>query len=156
MRRVWLLGPVVVAGGLLLAATGASDAGPSDTEPGEGETVVVKRYRGGIPTMDGPPHGVAASIGGDGLHVTTYGSSTCPNVPIRVSSSGPQTIDVVVERDLGEGQEIDGRVAYASTDDLGPTTSVVDVPEGIDPDQPVSVVVSGDDRETRTVVVPAR
>ena len=46
-------------------------------------------------------------------------------------------------------------IAYVCTSDLGPTTSVVELPADIDPEAELTVVVSGDDRETRSVVVPA-
>ena len=88
------------------------------------------------------------------MSLTTYGSSSCPNVPVGVEVSGPQRLHVRVAEDHSESRSANDGIAYVCTDDLGPTTSVVELPEGIDPQAQLTIVVSGDDRETRSVVVP--
>jgi len=63
------------------------------------------------------------------LYVVTYGSGSCPSVPSALNSQGTLITGVFVEQmsaDVLEGGEL-GEVCSA---DLGPTTSVVKIPDG--------------------------
>ena len=63
------------------------------------------------------------------LYVVTYGSGSCPSVPSAFNSQGTLITGVFVEQmsaDVLEGGEL-GEVCSA---DLGPTTSVVEIPDG--------------------------
>ena len=63
------------------------------------------------------------------LYVVTYGSGSCPSVPSAFNSQGTLITGVYVEQmsaDVLEG----GELAEVCSADLGPTTSVVEIPEG--------------------------
>lgn len=83
-----------------------------------GDDLVIDQYRGGPP---GPGDGMESSalvmMDEGTIHVTTMGSSSCPSVPVDL---------VVVDGDIVV--TVDSDSEGACTADLGPTTSVVELP----------------------------
>jgi hypothetical protein len=67
------------------------------------------------------------------MYLVTYGSGSCPKLPTSVSASGSNQLTITTE----------ATSAGPCTMDFGPTTSVVDVPQGIDDTKPVQVTVDG-------------
>ena len=130
----------------LAAATGcASPQGP--LAPGH---VTDFPYREDPPLRLGEPAGPSQEVDpfaarptiswaedGAYLAVTAYGSSSCPNGPTDITVTGDQQLEI----DLGE--------LYPERDvctaDLGPTVTVVEVPEGITPDEPVTAVIGDEE-----------
>jgi hypothetical protein len=68
------------------------------------------------------------------ISVVTMGSSSCPNLPATVDAEGPHHL-IIKTKQHATGQ--------ACTADLGPTTSTVALPSGIDPSRPLRVEVDG-------------
>jgi hypothetical protein len=90
--------------------------------PAPGDVVRTDHFSGGrddIPD-DIPYADLELSWLSDGrLAVTTWGSSSCPMIPDRVLEEAGEVVLVV-----------EAAPADACTDDLGPTTSVIEVPVG--------------------------
>lgn len=67
------------------------------------------------------------------MYVVTFGSSSCPKVPTGVSASADNRLTVRA-KPISDGP---------CTMDISPTTSLVDVPAGIDDSKPVEVTIDG-------------
>jgi hypothetical protein len=67
------------------------------------------------------------------MYVVTFGSSSCPKVPTGVSASADNRLTVRA-KPISDGP---------CTMDIRPTTSLVDVPAGIDDSKPVEVTIDG-------------
>ncbi|MPQ96429.1 hypothetical protein GB931_00510 [Modestobacter sp. I12A-02628] len=93
------------------------DLGPSTARPGAGAEPEV-----------------AWVDGGAYLAVTAPGSSSCPVGPQRVEAEGQQLTVTLGPLYPGERD---------CTADLGPHVTVVEVPAGLDPDRPVTVLLDG-------------
>jgi len=76
-------------------------------------------------------HAVWAEAGR--MYVVTFGSSSCPKVPTGVSASADNRLTVRA-KPISDGP---------CTMDISPTTSLVDVPAGIDDSNPVEVTIDG-------------
>ena len=91
----------------------------------------------GLPSTVTPTDSSGQSIvgwsGAGRLYVVTFGSGSCPKLPTSVTATGSNQLTIVT------APSSDG----PCTMDFGPTTSVVDVPPGIDETKPVQVTVDG-------------
>jgi hypothetical protein len=138
-----LLPAVAVAGAV--AATGVAGCSSGTDGP---KSIAVTHYRGlpprAVPTLPPPPSGVSATWRGGRLHITTWGSGSCPAVPTRARARGAHAVEVTISADYGG----------VCTADLGPTTSVIEVPDGIAAAGPLTVTMRGGDRNPVTVTVP--
>jgi hypothetical protein len=85
---------------------------------------------------------VVRTADGDGLRVTTWGSSSCPRGPVGVTVTGRQEIRIELDF-LSPGRG-------ACSADLGPTTTGIEVLAGIAADEPLTVRLGDGD----PVVVP--
>ena len=118
-----------------------SDRPPDATPPPE----VILGYATGWPDGADEPQGQRpyATWGEEGtLLVVTWGTSRCPQLPVSVKVSDPQTVMI--------GTEL-YRPGGPCARDFVPTTAVVAIPEGVDRSATVRVRV--DDVETE---LPAR
>lgn len=140
-----------------LPTSSAGSAGPAGPgmepafETGVPDAVVsfsVDAPLGGGPPAGGGPAGrsdeIARSADGD-LLVTTWGSSTCPRMPVAVMAIDLTTIDVVtgvvrVDPLSGTGGAPENAVCAV---DVGPTTSTIRLPEGAAGSGALTVVVDG-------------
>lgn len=101
-------------------------AGPGDQLLGYDRPVVVLDQDGRV---------VAARVsGGDLVAITTWGSSSCPAVPVSWTVEGGAL--TVTTGPLRPGAEV-------CTEDLRPFTVVLEVPRGIDPDRDLALTVDG-------------
>lgn len=132
----------------------ASASAPASAGPGvqasfeTGVPDAVISFTDGLPTeagdLDGTHDVVLRDPDGD-LLVITWGSTTCPRMPVSVTARDLATIEVVTG-----SVRIDptGASAYVSetslcTVDLGPTVSTVRLPEGAAGSGALTVVVDG-------------
>lgn len=122
----------IMASALLLVGCSSNSDDPEATDTSSSAAPTPK-----APTM-GLPKGVdnnASATAGAGLSpdgklwVVTYGSSTNPLAVTDVSASG-QTVAV----ELAQADR-------PATMDLVPSTSTLDLPDGVDPKQPITVVL---------------
>jgi hypothetical protein len=108
----------------------------------------VTHYRGVPPgtatARPLPRSGVNATWRDGRLEITTWGSGSCPGVPTRVRVRGQHAVEVTISADY----------SGACTADLGPTTSVIEVPPGIAATGPLTVTVRGADRSPVAIPVP--
>lgn len=82
------------------------------------DDLVIDQYRGAPPGAGNGMESTALVMMGEGtIHVTTMGSSTCPSVPVDMT---------IVDGDIVVTVDTDSE--GACTADLGPTTSVVELP----------------------------
>lgn len=81
-----------------------------------------------------------AWAGPNQIYVTTYGSGSCPRLPTSVKAHGSHEVDIHTKEHGGP----------ACTSDLGPTTSTVSIPKGID--STASLVVYLDGKPTTLAV----
>jgi len=124
---------VVLVTSLLLSAC-ASPSGDAVTVvdqyrdlPSPQDVVTADRFRG-AEHDDLPYNDLELSWLGDGtLAVTTWWSGSCPKVPTRMMESEDEFVIVV-----------EGTPAGACTDDLAPTTTVIEPPDGWAADTPVT------------------
>jgi hypothetical protein len=96
----------------------------------------VSHTKGLPPTVTPTDTAGQSLVGWSGLrlmYLVTYGSGSCPRLPTSVSATGSNQLAITTASDS------DG----PCTMDFGPTTSVVDVPQGIDDTKPVQVTVDG-------------
>jgi hypothetical protein len=124
-------------GGFFLAN---SCTAPTETHV---SSAVVRHFGGwphdvtllGAPGPRNDPNPRAAWAGPGRVYVLTYGSSSCPSIPTSVNAhDAHQLVIKTVEHDLYEQDD-------ACTADLGPTTSVVEIPEEIDEHHAVLVEI---------------
>lgn len=94
--------------------------------------------------IDGTPPGrfldVATVPAERTLLVMTTGSGSCPTVPVRLEVRAPTEVEVRLE----------GRYNGACTDDLGPTTTLVRLPDEVDLTRPLTVILRDSDRDTES------
>jgi hypothetical protein len=134
------LGLLVLAGTLSACGSTAAPGGvaPSTAPAGSARasTPNVTPTKG-LPPSVTPTDTMGASLVGwesaGRLYVVTYGSSTCPRVPVSMSvATGNQL--TIVTKPTSDGP---------CTMDFGPSTSVVDAPTGLDDSKPLQVTVDG-------------
>ena len=122
------------------AATAATTPPATTTTPGGGSATLtvptpVVTYTRGLPggaaTSEGKDHVVWADPGY--LYVVTYGSSTCPKFPSSVEKTESGGIRITTSTDTSR----------PCTMDFGPTTSTVEVPDGVVDTAPVAVALDG-------------
>jgi hypothetical protein len=127
----------IAAGGFLLAN---SCTAPTDTHV---SSAVVRHFSSGPsgvtwlgrPGPDNDPNPQTAWAGPGRVYVRTYGSSSCPSIPTSVDADDAHHLVVkTVVHDFYEQDD-------ACTADLGPTTSVVEIPSEIDEHHPVLVEI---------------
>lgn len=117
-------------------ATSASASGSTDYVRGTPEGVSVPADASG---------GAGWATDRDGeMWVLTYGSSSNPLVATKATADG-QTVIIA----LG-----DAKPGGPATDDLAPTTSYITVPDGVDSDSPVTVVIG--DLGTAEILSPSQ
>ena len=123
-------GRLFAAGMLLLALTGCS--APT--------TIAYATYprapagfesTGGM--LNGQP-GVAWLMGKQSFAVVTFGSSSCPPIPVELTATPPSSIALRFVPSQNQ----------PCTADMGATTHQFHLPEGIDPDAPIDVHVEYD------------
>ncbi|HEU5155694.1 MAG TPA: hypothetical protein VFU43_01775 [Streptosporangiaceae bacterium] len=130
---------LAVAAGLVLAV-GCS---PGTTSP---KSIAVTHYRG-LPPGVAPAQlstGVNAVWRAGRLEITTWGSGSCPGVPTGLRARGAHALEVTISDDY----------SGACTADLAPTTSVIEVPDGIASAGPLAVTVRGKGRSPINITVP--
>ena len=93
-----------------------------------------------------PPPPVRWSDDGESLHVTTYGSSSCPSEITAVTAVGDRELRL----DIGPPSSGPG----ACSADLGPTTYEVPLPGDVPADEGVTVHLRYESGEEETVVLP--
>jgi hypothetical protein len=140
----------VLASVAVLLMTGC---GPGSSSPAP--NVVLRHYLGsppGVGIMAGPggrgPLDAAVWADGDQIAVVTWGSSGCPRLPNRVNVAQKNTIEVTIG-------ELHPPPGVACPMDSTPTTSIIAVPQGINPAQQVDVRFVDVDTGT-TVSLPPR
>jgi hypothetical protein len=124
-----------------LSACGASPApgaAPTSAPAGSatGSTPTVSHTKGLPPTVTPTDTTGQSLVGwsGPGLtYLVTYGSGSCPKLPTSVTVAAGNRLTITT------APSSDG----PCTMDFGPTTSVVDLPPGIDDTKPVEVTVDG-------------
>ena len=123
-----------------ICLTACSD-GVVEDEGGGPESIAIHVYHGSRPAPSLPPNteiepGVAAARWnrvGRSLVVTTWGSGSCPTVPVAIDvDSTPDAVITLVLSDDYEG---------VCTADLGPYASVVRLPEPFTVRDPVELIV---------------
>jgi hypothetical protein len=128
---------LVLAGTLTACgASGVPGNGAAATASATGSTPTVSHTKGLPPTVTPTDTAGQSLVGWSGprlMYLVTYGSGSCPKLPTSV--------------DFVEGNRLTITTRPASdgpcTMDFGPTTSVVDVPPGVDDTKPVEVTVDG-------------
>lgn len=141
--------------GLAVGLVACSSHAPQPTPP---HSIAVGHYRGvppsavtpsAVPTPQEPPGvpagGVAAAWRNGRLELAIWGSGSCPAVPTGVKARGQHAIEVTISEDYGNGP---------CTADLGPTTSIIDVPDEIAEADPLTVTVRGKNRRPVTIDLP--
>lgn len=112
---------------------------PTDFDPAP-ETVSPEDLKPtAIPDPDFSPRAVWLSD--ETLAVVTFGSSSCPAAPAALDLTGPDALDIALQRTGGD----------VCTADLGPTTFEIDDPEGLDPSMTYTVTFDG---ESESVLEP--
>ncbi|HXZ99895.1 MAG TPA: hypothetical protein VEK76_06050 [Candidatus Binatia bacterium] len=81
------------------------------------------------------------------LAVVTWGSSSCPALPLKVEGKPGNKVTVTVGLTVPSNS--------LCTADMAATTSIIALPAGINPNQPVIVTVTGNNKQGRTVTLPA-
>lgn len=147
------IGTIMVTA-LFLAGCGSNpDLGDPAPTPSLGTSEIAEPAPGLPDGVQGNQVGSpGAGLSDDGkLWIATYGSSSNPLVVADVAADG-QTVTVTFEQPSGP-----------ATMDLVPSTSTITLPAGVDPDQPISVVlgdagaVSLDPPEPGSIIwLPAR
>lgn len=126
MTTSTLLVVPALLGSLLLAGCSSGSAGG---------LVIMEQYRGfgevvDEPSADGSTHSVISWLdGGRGtVSLTTWGSGSCPNIPIALHVASSTDVTLTMKR-------------YSSpcTSDLAPTTSEFSLPSGVSRTRSVSV-----------------
>ncbi|WP_111768762.1 hypothetical protein [Nakamurella deserti] len=119
--------------------TGVPDAVVSFTGGPPAATTAAVAPSGATPADE-----VRRGEGGD-LLVVTWGSTTCPRMPVNVTALDPATLDIVTGNVRIDPVSNDLAVPETSVcvNDLGPTTSAVRLPEGAAGTGPLTVIVDG-------------
>ncbi|MGA7988670.1 MAG: hypothetical protein WCB51_09765 [Candidatus Dormiibacterota bacterium] len=128
---------------LVFVAFALAACGTSATTP----PWFVREYRG-FPSGESPTQPGAALVdtvvwgAADQIAVVTFGSSTCPKLPVDLVTSTGNALTITVSSGSSP-------VGAACTADYGPTTSIIRVPESIDQAEQVGVtLIDGADRTT--------
>ena len=111
---------------------------------------VITHYRGAPAGLTGSSHGpddgsFAVRISADQVAVTTWGGSSCPDLPTSVRGHGAHEVDIIT------ATQVPGGAGGSCTADLSPTTSTVELPAGIDTAAALTVVLDG-----KSIALPAR
>jgi hypothetical protein len=106
---------------------------------------LVRYYQGVPPGVTPAFRDDAVWMTGGRMAVVTYGSSSCPALPIRLDVSANNNLKVTVNP-LSSGP---------CTADLAPTTSVIEIPKALDITRGVTVTITGDGYGA-TVTLPPR
>ena len=134
---------VVLTGAAL--AVCACGAGPQEPEAGRlGPTAPA--VPGQTLEVQPPPPPVVWADDGAHLAVTTSGSSSCPLGPTVAEVVGAQEVRVHVTLLFPDRDPC--------TADIAPTTTDIDVPEGISADEPLTVVLDFGSGVQEQVVLP--
>ena len=138
--RLWAAGTALVAVGALAGCGTSSSPGasPSSAPPGSAtaSTPNVTATKGLPPTVTPTDTMGTSLVGWEGpgrLYVVTYGSSTCPRVPVSVTAATGNRL-AITTKPTSDGP---------CTMDFGPSTSVIDAPQGLDDTMPVQVTIDG-------------
>lgn len=109
----------------VLVVAGCAQADGGDAVAGPAQEPRVLSVHTGLPAglrAEGPrARPVAAIIGPGRVALATWGSSSCPNLPVRMEAKGPGMLRVLLD--------VRGSKRTVCTADLGPTT----VRLGLDP-----------------------
>jgi hypothetical protein len=128
---------LVLAGTLSACGTTAAPGSPPGSAPAGSAAGASVSHTKGLPPTVTPSVTTGQSLlgwtGRGRMYLVTYGSGSCPKLPTSVSASGSNQLTITT------ASTSDG----PCTMDFGPTTSVVDVPQGIDDTKPVQVTVDG-------------
>lgn len=125
---------LAVAAGCGTASTPSAPATTAGSATGSTPTVShTKGLPPSITITDTSGQSVVGWLGAGQMYLVTYGSSTCPRLPTSVTAAAGNRLTITT------APTSDG----PCTMDFGPTTSVVDVPQGISDTQPVQVTVDG-------------
>jgi hypothetical protein len=90
--------------------------------------------------------GATLAVWTDGqLALTTWGSGSCPAVPVALTALDASTVEITVSADYG---------ASPCTADLSPTTSVIDLPDTLTGPGPLTVKVLADGAAPIILQVP--
>jgi hypothetical protein len=140
-------GPLLLAGALTACLTacgttpapGTAPSTATSTAPAGSATATTPNVTPtkGLPPTVTPTDTTGASLvgwaGAGRLYVVTYGSSTCPRVPVSLSVATGNRLTIAT-RPTSDGP---------CTMDFGPSTSVVDAPSGLDDTAPLQVTIDG-------------
>jgi hypothetical protein len=89
-------------------------------------SIAVATYRGVASGAPSRPADVAGTLlvvwTGNRLHLTLWGSGSCPAVPVALRAVGGDTVEITVSHDYGKG---------VCTTDMSPTTSVLELPAAL-------------------------
>jgi len=138
--RISAAAAVLLAVGALGACGTSSSPGASPSSAPLGSATAstpnVTATKGLPPTVT-PTDTTGASLVGwqsaGRLYVVTYGSSTCPRVPVDVAVATGNRLTIAT-KPTSDGP---------CTMDFGPSTSVIDAPQGLDDTMPVQVTIDG-------------
>jgi hypothetical protein len=138
---VWpALAMLLLVGALSACGTAATPGGPAlSSAPigsATGSTPTVSHTKGLPATVTPTDTSGQSIIGWSGpgqMYLVTFGSGSCPKLPTSVTATGTNQLTIAT------APSSDG----PCTMDFGPTTSVVDVPQGIDDTKPVQVTIDG-------------
>ena len=135
--RLGRTAPILLAALLAGCGTATTPSAPAPTAgSATGSTPTVSHTKGlpsSVTVTDTSGQSQVGWFGPGQMCLVTYGSSTCPRVPTSVTSAAGNRLTITT------APSSDG----PCTMDFGPTTSVVDVPQGISDTQPVQVTVDG-------------
>ena len=134
-RTAVLLAVVALALGACGTARDASDAGRPTLPATSGQTFEVR-----------PPPPPVAWADGRRLAVTTSGSSSCPTGPTDPVVVGDQELRVPIVSLFPDRDPC--------TADMTMTTTEVELPDGISPDEPITVHLRHEGDDEQTVVLP--
>lgn len=131
------VGLLVLAGTLSACGTTAAPGTAPGSAPAGSATGSTPSHTKGLPPTVTPTDTAGASLvgwtGPGRMYLVTYGSGSCPKLPTSVTTTGSNQLTITT------ASTSDG----PCTMDFGPTTSAVDVPQGIDGTKPVQVTVDG-------------
>jgi hypothetical protein len=131
---------LLVAGALSGCGSTATPGAAAPTSATTGSTMAstptvshTKGLPGTVTPTDTAGRSIVGWSGAGRMYLVTFGSGSCPKLPTSVSATGSSRL-IVTTASSSDGP---------CTMDFGPTTSVVDVPLGIDDTKPVEVTVDG-------------
>jgi hypothetical protein len=135
--RLRIVAPLLVVAVLAGCGTATTPSAPATTAgSATGSPPSVSHTKGlpaSVSVTDASGQSLVGWLGPGRMYLVTYGSSTCPRLATSVTAASGNRLTITT------APSSDG----PCTMDFGPTTSVVDVPQGIDDTHPVSVTVDG-------------